>query len=60
MSTQRLNVIFFTLYTARIANEYIRPSCLVTDAKGVQIQKKFWKELIQKLEKVAPGIESNI
>ncbi|KAJ9230632.1 hypothetical protein DTO169E5_8328 [Paecilomyces variotii] len=37
-----------------------QPSCLVTDAKGVQIQKKFWKELIQKLEKVAPGVESNI
>ncbi|KAJ9397662.1 hypothetical protein DTO282F9_5488 [Paecilomyces variotii] len=37
-----------------------QPSSLVTDAKGVRIQKKFWKEVIQKLEKVAPGVESNI
>ncbi|KAJ9256494.1 hypothetical protein DTO207G8_2497 [Paecilomyces variotii] len=37
-----------------------QPSYLVTDAKGVRIQKKFWKEVVQKLEKVAPGIELNI
>lgn len=43
-----------------VSNRLSRPSHLVTNAKGAQIQKKFWEELMVKLEKVSPGIESGI
>ncbi|KGO45156.1 Short-chain dehydrogenase/reductase SDR [Penicillium expansum] len=34
------------------------PSCIVTDKKGVMIQEAFFKELVTKLEKIAPGVTS--
>ena len=37
-----------------------RPSSSVTNRKGMEIQKKFFKELAHKLEQIAPGSVSNI
>ncbi|OQE31125.1 hypothetical protein PENFLA_c002G01269 [Penicillium flavigenum] len=34
------------------------PSCIVTDSKGVMIQEAFFKELVTKLERIAPGVTS--
>ncbi|KXG53682.1 Short-chain dehydrogenase/reductase SDR [Penicillium griseofulvum] len=34
------------------------PSCIVTNGKGVLIQEAFFKELVTKLEKIAPGVTS--
>ncbi|KAJ5412265.1 uncharacterized protein N7487_006624 [Penicillium crustosum] len=34
------------------------PSCIVTDKKGVLIQEAFFKELVTKLERIAPGVTS--
>ncbi|CAI7663718.1 unnamed protein product [Penicillium glandicola] len=32
------------------------PSCIVTDEKGAMIQEAFFKELVTKLERIAPGV----
>jgi len=37
-----------------------RPASSVTNTKGKQIQKKFFNELMEKLEKIAPGIMSDL
>ncbi|KGO76433.1 Short-chain dehydrogenase/reductase SDR [Penicillium italicum] len=34
------------------------PSCIVTDKKGVIFQEAFFKELVTKLERIAPGVTS--
>lgn len=36
------------------------PACHVTGKWGQQVQKKFFNELVEKLEKIQPGISSNI
>ncbi len=36
------------------------PSTLVTGTKGQQIQKKVFQELVEKLEKISPGISANL
>lgn len=38
----------------------IRPSSLVTNANGIKTQKKFFDELMEKLEKISPGISANL
>ncbi|KAH8692103.1 putative short-chain dehydrogenase [Talaromyces proteolyticus] len=36
------------------------PACLVTDSRGVRIQKKFADELVAKLERISPEISSYV
>ncbi|KZF24224.1 NAD(P)-binding protein [Xylona heveae TC161] len=36
------------------------PSKLVTSEEGAEIQKRFWKELSEKLETIQPGVTKNI
>jgi NAD(P)-dependent dehydrogenase (short-subunit alcohol dehydrogenase family) len=36
------------------------PSCVVTDRKGVMIQKAFFTELVTKLEQIVPGVTSKL
>ena len=42
----------------RLTNE-CSPSTLVTGTKGQQIQKKVFQELVEKLEKISPGISAS-
>lgn len=36
------------------------PSCMVTERKGVMIQKAFFEELVAKLERTVPGVTSGL
>ena len=40
--------------------DYNRPASHVTNDVGSRIQKDFFKELLNKLEEISPGISANI
>ena len=60
-ATSRRKSLFLPLcFGTWFANHLHSPSCHVTNKSGKEIQKNFYKELMQKLDAIHPGISTNV